>query len=373
MTKATHQAVPRRRAWLLAPVTAAVLFGVGGFAYGAGVIGSYSSGTSAPAAAESSASASDQAPISDSGIELGAGDDEAPENIPSRVSVGEDERVVLTGSGFATEEGEAAVYGFDAPLELDQERLAEVASIFGISGTFEEVDGTWQAGEAGADSLGPQLVISIDGVASLWYSDPSADQGQAPTVEVATGMLRDLIAELGWDPDRFEFDSTELDDSATVREVSATLLLDGMRSDVTISASVTSTGFFAVWGQLAQPLDLGRYPTVSQTEAFDRLDDARYGVVAIYPHGEGGEFTSEAGTGDEWTPATQPQPMVDGDSKIPWPVTTRELVSVQDGSMQVTQSDGSVLIVPSYVFSTADGTTYEVVALAEEVLTFNGG
>ena len=54
----------------------------------------------------------------------------------------------------------------------------------------------------------------------------------------------------------------------------------------------------------------------------------------------------------------------------PWPVNTVEIVSAQLGLASQWQPDGSVLMVPAYAFTDAEGGTWSVLPVEESMLDF---
>ena len=57
-------------------------------------------------------------------------------------------------------------------------------------------------------------------------------------------------------------------------------------------------------------------------------------------------------------------------TSLSWPVNEVEIVSARLGLASQWQPDGSVLVVPAYEFTDADGGTWSVIAVAESMLDF---
>lgn len=407
-----------RWTWILAAGCAAVIFGVGGLAVGAGALGGVAA--SDAAGADSSVSAESEgvdesapapapsqeridAPVSDSGIDFGA---DSSSGVPLGIPVDDQERVVLTGQGWDTAAGSGNVYGFDVATAFGDERLQRLAGAFGMTGQFVDLGTVWRLQETAADGAARTLDVQVDGEASFSYWDDTINPdtrcwrlmnqdlqqqtGQGDGAQAAEGTyeqcladaaaeaapaadadaaLSSLLVELGWDPAQFTLETPEWWSSDVLTYSSATLQLEGAETEATFLIGVTTAGVAVAEGRLAEVTGVGEYPLASEAEAFERLSDPRFAVTARFPD----SYYQEEYRGEldgMYLPLENPPALPDADALIPWPVQTRELVSVAPGWLSIIQTDGPDLIVPSYTFSTADGITYEVIALADEVLNF---
>lgn len=361
MTAPEPPARPRRRGWLWVAGGSALLFAAGGFLVGSGAV-ELSTGV----VGAQDAPADDAATVwNDSWVA------EAGYSTIVPIPEGDDDRVVLTGSGFGTDTASAVVYEMDVAGATASAVRAQVAEYFGMTGEFHEVDGGWRLEGPLPEGSNQVLDIGVDG--TFTYVDDAAAlefSGEIPGAENASTALHELIVAIGWDPGQFALALPEVAGYDVARSAIATLVLDGHATDVTVQIKLTTDGIFSASGQLAQPYANGEYPVVSETQALARTEDPDFGLLVTYPQGY--DWDGNPRYFDPGPLAGTPAPVPDADAPIPWPVTTRELVSVEHGWMHLTQSDGAVLIVPSYVFSTADGITYEVVALADDALTLSG-
>jgi hypothetical protein len=75
-------------------------------------------------------------------------------------------------------------------------------------------------------------------------------------------------------------------------------------------------------------------------------------------------------TTEEWVAPTEPPATPGAGTSLSWPVNNVEIVSARLGLTSQWQPDGSVLVVPAYVFTDADGGTWSVLAVEESMLDF---
>jgi hypothetical protein len=73
---------------------------------------------------------------------------------------------------------------------------------------------------------------------------------------------------------------------------------------------------------------------------------------------------------DEWTPPTEPPAAPAPGAAVSWPVNDVEIVDARLGLASQWQPDCSVLVVPAYEFTDADGGTWSVIAVADSKLDF---
>ncbi|HEU0182011.1 MAG TPA: hypothetical protein VFR16_07460, partial [Agromyces mariniharenae] len=173
----------------------------------------------------------------------------------------------------------------------------------------------------------------------------------------------------------FEFASQVYEGSPT-RTGQAWLLVDGQRTDPGWYLELAEDGIVNASGALAEPVQLGEYPIVSEQEAFERLSDPRFGPeVMAFP------FAMEAKAADateaiepdaptEWVPPTEPPAVPSEGIALAWPVNEVEIVEARLGLATHWQPDGSVLLVPAYEFTDAAGGTWSVIAVADSKLDF---
>lgn len=304
-------------------------------------------------------------------------------------------REFIAAGSFATEPGTATLYGLD-PHRATEATVLQLADHFGVEGTSRLEWGMWNMGPE--DGNGPTVSLSLDGAATIsyfnwaieplqrcWEDPPTSEYDQsapewqefeqrqktcseevaasAPPAEDARRELVELLTDLGIDAADYEL--ADLDSAGSgIAYVRASRIVDEQRTNVTFDLGLAPEGVASVWGSLADVTVLRDVAVVSETEAFERLSDPRYGAK------QSGGFYPYAGMGDDsYEPPTQAPPAPAGSAQIEWSVTPIELTSVRLGLAQHYQSDGSVLLVPAYEFTDADGGTWSVVAVADEDLT----
>ncbi|GAB2470579.1 hypothetical protein GCM10027063_08760 [Promicromonospora xylanilytica] len=102
---------------------------------------------------------------------------------------------------------------------------------------------------------------------------------------------------------------------------------------------------------------LGAYPVVSEEEAVERLGDPRFGAAAL---GRARPADPSGGVG----PTASPEP----GGPIAWPVKDVTIVSATLTEMRYTAPDGTGLLVPAYELTDAEGNSWTVLAVDEELL-----
>jgi len=288
-------------------------------------------------------------------------------------------RNAFHASGLSTTAGTAGAYAFDAPAASDPETIAALAAALGVAGDPVLADGAWTVGAQ--DGTAPTLWVSLDGTMSFSYSDPGKDPwvceegtdvceptGDIPSEDAAIDALRGLLASAGRDPGSYEF-ASETWEGAVTRTASAWPVVDGQRIDTGWSVEVTDEGLYSAYGALAELVPIGDYPVVSEQEAFERLSDPRFGAqMTIMPFAMREPAIDEP---TEWVPPTEPPAVPSPDTAISWPVNDVDIVEARLGLASQWQPDGSVLVVPAYQFTDADGGAWSVVAVADERLDFS--
>ncbi|ACQ78943.1 conserved hypothetical protein [Beutenbergia cavernae DSM 12333] len=303
----------------------------------------------------------------------GSGTDEAGgADVASSWAAG---RIVFTASGLSGEPGVRPGWGLDATAAATAERAAQAAAVLGVDGRPELRDGAWYVGAEG------ELSISLDGTASLNYYlsalDPGAcdseegcatldDGSERPSDDAAIAAVRDVMAALGVDPASYAFE-VQPDAGSATAYVTAELVIDDQRTGLMWSGTVGPSGPISLWGSLADVVALGDYPVVSEQEAFERLSDPRFGASpTAWPLAATADDMAE-----EYTPPTAPPVVPATGAPVSWPVGEVALTGARLGVATHYQSDGSVLLVPTYEFTDADGGTWTVVAVADDRLDFS--
>ena len=339
-------------------------------------------------------------------------------------------------------DGTAPAWRFPAGASIDQARVAAIAALLGVDGDVRalgaDMGGGWMVGPE--DYSAATLTVSADGMASWWYSPapqemrgtecgqvvgpidaiepdapatpeeapPASDDVPTDTVEpsvtceepqppagvpdaaTAEQSAKDLFASLGYDPADYEFETYADEWGANV---TAWLMLDGVRAPVTLSVGFGAEGAIT-WasGSLATPEPVGDYPLVGTTAGIDRLGDETgrwmwfgYGGPAMMARD-----VAVASTGGEAEPAATPDTAVDpgampiappdetgpacdpaADCVVDMPPPEEITVTITGANMGLTQiwdADGTVWLLPMYVFTADDGGEWSVIAVDDSFI-----
>ncbi|MCU1391470.1 MAG: hypothetical protein JWL72_4808, partial [Ilumatobacteraceae bacterium] len=254
----------------------------------------------------------------------------------------------------------------------DQARLAAMAAALGVSGDVREVPaeqgGGWAFGPV--DYSAATLTISSDALGSWWFS-PAPDTNAAstsscayPGVEVPTdsdattdpaatpvvvgadaavppctepappagvpseadaiASTKQYLTQLGYDPAAYDYQFSGDEWSA---DVTASLLLGGQRSPITISIAYGGGGAISwAYGSLATPVAADTFPLAGPQAGLDRLNSqalAWLGMGAGAPGGPiraesiDGSASSSGGFVAEPDVATAPEAAVPPDTAVP--------------------------------------------------------
>lgn len=290
--------------------------------------------------------------------------------------------------------GTARAWRFPIGAEPDSERIAAIAAVLGVEGEVRSLPadegGGWMVGPA--DYSGANLSVATDGMLSWWFS-PSPDvwgsgvacaepdyapldttpetsvdstveetwceeplpPANVPDEAAARQMAEGLFAELGYDVTTLDFEAYADEWGANV---AAYVLLDGERSPMSMSVGFGAEGV-VTWasGFLAEPEVVGEYPLVGAPAGLLRLQDETgrwmwYGVTTL-----------DAAASD--TPVERiATDTVPGDT-VPMEVFEIHLVGVHLGLTMVWDIDGTVWLLPAYVFTTAESGEFAVVGIED--------
>ncbi|TFD87002.1 hypothetical protein E3T61_14125 [Cryobacterium lactosi] len=285
-------------------------------------------------------------------------------------------RNAFSASGLGRQAGTAEAYAYDPRSASNADTVAALAAALGIGSSVELRDGSWVAGPQ--DGSAPSLSVSLDGMLSFYFQNPQispwqceGDQvceptGQAPSEDAAIGALRAVLVAAGRDPAAFEFTSQVWEGSPT-RTAEAKPVIDGQQLDQGWSLEMAEDGVVNANGALADVVALGMYSVVSEQEGFERLSDPRFsGAATTLPIA----LRDQATTIEEWVAPTEPPATPGAGTSLSWPVNNVEIVSARLGLTSQWQPDGSVLVVPAYAFTDAEGGTWSVLAVGESMLDF---
>lgn len=318
--------------------------------------------------------------------------------------------VFHAGAGLSTSGSEAEAFGLDPAGVLSAETARRVGDTLGASGEPRQEGGYWVVGPA--DGSGPTVHVYADGSGSFDFYDPARDpwscplpsktepgttgEGGTDSSEIlpapdcptvtpdmadaapargdAVAALRDVMDRLGVDPAGFELEAGESYEGDPWRYVTAWQVVEGQRTGLSWSASVSASGIANLNGFLAETISLGQYPVVSEAEAVERLGDPRFGasggMIAQAADARAAEEGDTAGS--DMMPAPNPTvpPTPNPGAQIAWPVTDVTITSGRLGVAQQYMPDGAVLLLPAYELRDADGNVWSVLAVAEDVLDF---
>lgn len=317
--------------------------------------------------------------------------------------------------------GTARAWRFPAGAQPDPERVAAIARLLGVEGEVSSLPvdqgGGWMVGPA--DYSGATLSVGADGMLSWWFS-PSPDvwgggvacaapepapvdstvegtlceeplpPANVPDEATALHMAEELFAELGYDVTTLDLDAYADEWGANV---AAYVLLDGERSPMSMSVGFGAEGV-VTWasGFLAEPEVVGEYPMVGAPAGLLRLQDETgrwmwYGVATL---DAAASDTPVARNATDTAPVadvpaeTMPTETMPADTlpvetmpvdtlpvetmpveTVPMEVFEIHLVGVHLGLTMVWDVDGTVWLLPAYVFTTADGGEFAVVGIED--------
>lgn len=268
-------------------------------------------------------------------------------------------------------------------------------SVWG-NGTVTCAEPVEAVAEGGGDDSGGGETSPPDSVVDTIVIDPVCEEPAppmgVPDQDEALADARQLFADLGYDVAAYDFEAYADEWSAYV---TAYLLIDGTRSPLTLSVGYGAEGALT-WasGALATPQDAGAYPLVSVQAGIDRLNEEGgywmgfYGPAGAMVKAEADTAvvdatTSESGGSTEAAPPPETVPsdslLVDPpvcdpaagciDTTLPPETVTVHLSGARLGLTMVWDVDGTVWLVPAYIFSAADGGEFTVIAVDEQFVT----
>ena len=385
----------RRPRWLVVAAVAASVAIVGGAGFGIGTLTAGSTELAAPPISLQMGAAQDGATQQETAaFDASSGKMAGPGATDMMMPYGYG-RNTFSASGLSSAGGTATAYTYDARAASNTETVAALAAALGVEGTPVLENGSWTVGPQ--DGSGPALYVGLDGTLGFSYSDPGINPwncgpvtvepatpddavvpempaceppvADLPSEAAAIDALRSLITSAGRDADAFEYASETWEGSVT-RMAQAWPVVDGQRIDQAWSLELSKEGVVSASGALAGIVTMGDYDVVSEQEAFERLSDPRFGAqMTAMP------FAATEGPAglmaEEWVPPTEPPATPTAGSSVSWPVNDVEIVSARLGLSSQWQPDGSVLVVPAYEFTDADGGTWSVIAVTDSKLDFS--
>lgn len=350
----------------------------------------------------------------------GAGDDgAAATGLAADAAFGEEARIgmiapwvvyeFVVGDGMPALPTEANGWQYPATATPDLDRLAEIAAALGVEGEPVQQPADWGGGWVIGpdDGSAPALWLAADGQLSWWYNAPymdtagstadcavrpveelpraedgegsGASEGSSggddttviedecvfeepepptgiPTADEARARATELMAQMGVDPARFEFEVYADEWYASVSAM--------QRFGDTASPVGWYFGFGAegrldyAGGVLADPQEIGPYPLVDLDTALNRLRDGYFGGVVAYADDaalRAPDVLCEEGA-DCAQPPTEPE------------TVTVTLTDVRLDLWWAWDADGTVWLLPAFTFLDGDGGRYTVPAVTDEYL-----
>jgi hypothetical protein len=348
----------------------------------------------------SRSTASDGAKTSSSGAESAI----APTNT--------DFKFVLNGQLPALD-GKQAAWRFASPPTIDQSAIARLANALGVSGTVATTSSGWQVGTNG----GPTLFVAKAAGVPWTYSggaavmptkscssagkDPSQPNTTpappdctappkpvgVPTADEAKAKALTLLDVAGIDHANATVTATENDGwSTAVQFVAKIDGLDVQSLSTRVSYAAQGAIEYAT-GYLAQPQKADSYPRLGTAAAFENLQaNGVFGYGIAYATDVGtsgsGSASSRVTTGvAEASGPTRTVPMTpDGngtattsasppDKPSEPTIRTVTITSVREALLTVVGADGSLWLVPGYLFIDSDGGQWPVLAIDKSYVT----
>jgi hypothetical protein len=159
------------------------------------------------------------------------------------------------------------------------------------------------------------------------------------------------------------------------------LLSDGTTGDTSWRFEVAPFGKVTrAYGALAPVASLGRYPIISARSAVDRLNYSRYLTRLPSPadaatavtgsstwHSDGLALNLQSSNGSPSPKPTLPTAPPAG-SKLSWPLATVTIVKATLGVASYRQSNGAIVVLPSYTLTASNGARYLVLAVGTSAL-----
>jgi hypothetical protein len=402
---AVHRERRRRRVPLVGAVAAGVAgvlaFGVGGYALGSA---GGSGGGASVATADAPITLEDPSAGSRGAAPEAAAMGAADAKMSSMPGFGG--RTVFTSAGLGTEGTSAPAWAYDAAGTFSAETASKVATALGVSGEPRQEYGAWTVGPN--DGQGPTVSLQPDGTTSVSFNDPTKDPwacgvvatpgsgtatteemeidpqagcgqqdlGPAPSPAAAISTSKDVLGSLGLDPAGYEYATESYDADGKILAVTASQVVDGQRTGVVWSLTFSGAGLSSLYGSLAPTVPIGEYAVVSPAAAVERLGDPRFGSPGVIAYARGGDASTmlEGSTTDvvpvEPEVPTVPPTAGEG-AAVSWPVEEVTITSARLGWAVHYQADGGAVLVPSYELSDAEGSTWSVIAVADDELDFS--
>jgi len=327
-------------------------------------------------------------------------------------------QIFTAADGVSTSSpGTATAYVISAKGVVRIALAKTLANTFGVQGQPVD-DGYGNISVGSNDGTGPQIWVSNDALVSWSYynpkfdpwanciypsSDPKSVDGSAVAVDpVAPGapsassgstdpvpapatsceeptgpdadasqqQAEQILATLGVNKDDVEWE-TAIQGPTT--NVSAWQLVNGMRSQIAWNLTFSDKGVQSAYGNAAGVTAIEGYPVVSPKDAVDRANDPQWRAFGPTPDwGTVYPMASDVVTKDNnGTSTPAPAPTKDGRPVVQVPLTTVTLSGGDAALVQYWQTDGTLMLLPGYRFTDADGGAWNVISIAESAVDFS--
>ena len=316
---------------------------------------------------------------------------------------GNGNQIFAAADGVSTSSpGTATAYVISANGVVRLALAKTLANTFGVKGQpVEDEYGNITVGSN--DGTGPQIWVANDALVTWSYYNPkfdpwancvyapeaaasssgSTDPVPAPTTscEEPTGPDADasqqqaeqILATLGVNKDDVDWETSV---QGPTTSVSAWQLVSGMRSQLAWNLTFSDKGVQSAYGNAAGVTAVEGYPVVSPKDAVDRANDPQWRAFGptpdwgtVYPMASDVVTREANGTSSPSTPA--PAPTKDGRPVVQVPLTTVTLSGGDTALVQYWQLDGTLLLLPGYRFTDADGGAWDVISVAESAVDFS--
>lgn len=267
--------------------------------------------------------------------------------------------VVLTGAeGLADNGGTAPGYRLVNAGISGAQVASILASTFGAAGSVDETVSGWQVGAEGE----PRVVVLNDPLYSWTYVDQAAldlpDDGPAFEPAAAITAATDVLQGIGVDISTVEY---ELETINGRTAVNAWQVVEGQRTQLGWRLVLDSDGTVLQASGFSSGLEaVPDYPIVGAASAVTRSQQSPWSSLPASP------ITGP--TDGDVEPA--PRPSASGVPQVDLPVSTVAVVGADLGLAQYWQPDGSILLLPSWILTGSDGSTWSLLAVAEPAVAF---
>jgi hypothetical protein len=243
------------------------------------------------------------------------------------------------------------------------------------AGTSEPVVGAGDAGNSGVVADVPPSDVDTVTVTT----DPAAVAPDCPIPEPPVGIptkdealakAKQLFADWGYDVNSYQFDDPYADEWSA--NVSASLLLDGMKAPIGLSVGFGENGTVTyASGALAEPQRGADYPTIGAAAGLERLQTQQNQYVGLGSPAARSAIdvaVSDTGVAPAIAPdiaPCEPEAAAADCAPVPSEPVTVTLNSVTSDVTMVWAADNTIWLLPAYSFGSADGGIYTVIAVED--------